>query len=133
MTSNDVPAALNARLATLSHPIQSENARAEGDTALFLRATWLPGRPSPLGMGQGKRLVGIFQVDVNGKRGAGESAIRAVVEELVELFPMGDALQVGTGWVRFENTYPLGGRPEDNRYVIPVRIQVRADIEEGQP
>jgi hypothetical protein len=131
MNTAKVAALLAQRLASTGLLVVPENGKVVVSAASrYVCPTFIPADPKPLGMGQGYRLRGIFQVDVFGLVGEGTDDVSALVQVVLDAFPLGSGVPASDGFVRFENTGRRSGRIDGGRYVVPVQVQFRADLQE---
>lgn len=98
----------------------------------WYRAAFLPGIPvaAAAGSAAANRYYGVFQVDCIYPRGFGDAAAIAEAERIASHFARGTRLTHSGVVATCEKAYWMAGYvdPEKPWFVVPVRVQWRADI-----
>jgi hypothetical protein len=127
-----VRAALETQLATVSPSIDTayENVPYVPVTGTpYQQVTLLPATPANLEMGPAYTEQGIFQVNLFYPKDAGPGDAQARAELIRTKFPFAASLVNGGVTVNIINTTEIGpARPEDDRFMVPVKVRWSARI-----
>jgi hypothetical protein len=129
MKTSEIQTALDTQLKTIvSLPtLQLENTRldASSNLAAFVRSTLLPAQSTviSLGIGAKKQMQGLYQVDVFYPLDSNTTAARTLADTIVDTFPIGQRLTIGTTTVIIEVSSVMTAYSISKYYCIPVRIQ----------
>jgi hypothetical protein len=127
-----IRAALETQLATVSPAISTayENAEFTPVTGTpYQQVTLLPATPANVEMGPGYTEQGIFQANLFYPNGSGPADAIARAELIRAAFPYAASFVSGGVTVNIIATPEIGpARPEDDRFMVPVKIRFQARI-----
>lgn len=98
---------------------------ASSNVPSFIRSTILPARSAVISLGAsaGKKLQGLYQVDVFYPSGTGSTAAQTLADTVVATFPIGLILTSGTIQVMVEIASAMPAYDISKYYGVPILIQ----------
>lgn len=97
--------------------------------AYWMRVTHLPNIPERATMDGSTELdhQGILQLDLMNELGRHEITYKKRSQALVDEFPQSKRLTSGGAVVKIVKAYSLGGRSTGDHWMVPVRVEYRAE------
>ena len=95
----------------------------------YQEAFLLPAEPNNIEIGPGFVQQGVFQANLFYPKGTGASVATARAQKIRDAFPFGASFSSGGVTVNIIATPEIGpARPEDDRFMVPVRTRFSAHI-----